>query len=146
MHTCLAMGLVIDLGPALLHAGWSSSGDPDRPKGGDKERIEEVLNAISRNIGGFLKEGVIRVPLSSTWKALRALPLCMPLIAAAAGGTSARSPFAKVGFFIGPSIEWRFVYVTIGICVGGFGAFGIGGGIRFRRWGIAGLVPFLRMW
>ncbi len=58
----------------------------------------------------------------------------------------AQSWYHHLAFYIGPVISFGPIYFTGGACLGGFGCFAVGGGIKIGNWGIGVLFPIWIWW
>ena len=144
----LAIGLVIDLG-GIIGQGETAPGVGDSSSDGGGG---SALDSLADSIGGIVDERrMIQVPLRNIPRALRVLrstPLLIPSLAMAATTEAAGDkPFYRhFALYIGPILSLGFLYGTAGICLGGFGCFAGGGGLKFGNFGIGVLFPIHKMW
>lgn len=157
----LAIGIVIDLGGVLAQgevAPVSSDNGGDGVDGRDSggfsislPSVSSTLDCVAVAVGGYVDaRGMVRVPfrhIPRALKFLRSAPFLLPGVVCASSAEQAEKSFLhSLAFYVGPILEWKFVYVTVGACLGGFGCLAGGGGLMFGRFGIGVLVPFWKWW
>lgn len=126
------VGLVVDFG------GVFGSGESDDP--GD---IAEMLS----NLADDGKSNTLALPVLATISAF--LMAFFGSIATALANTTNgedRGWLSRLALYVGPSINLGPIYLTTGACIGGFGCFAAGGGIRFGNFGIGILIPLHLFW
>jgi len=127
----LDIGVVVDFGGIL---GQAETDDPENAI----ETISDVTDGIGDSIDGYTLPfiGVGLVGLSQTAKAVEKTT----------EEATQKGLLERVALYIGPSLNLKFVYLTTGVCIGGFGCFAIGGGVRFGSFGIGFLIPIWKWW
>ncbi len=161
---CLAIGVVIDFGGAIGLGEASPLSTEDIGSGGGSGRsgdtvfsvslpsMPSVISFVAQSVGGRVdNRGMIRVPLWRVPRALRVLssaPLLIPMMVNAAEGPKAeeKSFVHSLAFYVGPLLDMKYIFVTVGACLGGFGCLAGGGGVVFGRFGLGVLFPFWKWW
>ena len=127
----LDVGLVIDLGGVF---GQAETDDP----GEAMDTVGDVADGIGDSVGSYTLPfiGAGLIGLSQTAKAVEQ----------ATTEATEKGWFERLALYVGPSLNLKFVYLTAGVCVGGFGCFAVGGGIRLGSFGIGFLIPIWKWW
>lgn len=123
------VGLVFDLG------GFFIAGETDEP--GD---IADGLGDIGDSVDVFDSW----LPFAATGALLSSF--FGSVAEAASNAAEEKGFFSSLALYVGPSINLGPIYLTTGACIGGFGCWAAGGGIRFGSFGIGILIPIGNWW
>ena len=128
----LDLGLVVDLGGVF---GQAETDDP----GEAFEGIGDAADGIDIDIDSYA------LPLIGAG-AVAALSDTAKAVEKTTEEAAEKGIVDRLAFYIGPSINLGPIYFTAGACIGGFGCAAVGGGLRFKSFGIGVLVPIWKWW
>ena len=127
------IGLVVDLGGLI---GQAETSNPE-------STLDDISDGAD-TIGNSVDIDSITLPIVGT--SLIALSQTAKAVEEATKQASEQGMLERLAFYIGPSINLGFIYFTAGACLGGFGCFAVGGGLRFGSFGIGVLIPIQKWW